>query len=81
MFLEVGNFPNYGDFWGPIGRKKIGEFPTTIMGNFALSRFYSKFYNKSYILALKNPHRSLFSTYDAVIVPYLKYFAYLNEMK
>ena len=32
--LEVENFPNFGDFESPIGKKIIGEFPTLIMGNF-----------------------------------------------
>ena len=42
----MGNFPNYGNFWGLIGRKNYGEFPIEIMGNFDSSGFYSKFLSK-----------------------------------
>ena len=53
VWLEMGNFPNFGDFEGPIGKFFDGEFPIHLMGNFALSRFYSKFYGNSYILGVE----------------------------
>ena len=46
VLLEMGNFPNYGNFWVLLGRKNYGEFPIEIMGNFNPGIFYCKFVSK-----------------------------------
>ena len=39
----MGNFPNFGDFEGPIGKNFFGEFPIQMLGNFVCSSLLSKF--------------------------------------
>ena len=53
VWLEMGNFPHYGDFEGPIGNFFLRGFPIQILGNFTQCRFCTKFNNKWYNLALK----------------------------
>ena len=43
---KMGNFPDYGDFEGPIGNFFLQGFPIQIMGNFAQGRFCTEFYSK-----------------------------------
>ena len=50
VFLEMGNFPNFGDFEGPFGdfEGPLGNFicwgfPIQMLGNFVCSSLLSKF--------------------------------------